>query len=73
MTHTPKTWSTEIAFANFHTAAMLIYALGSIVAEMRAEGIEAPLTQPVTLAAVMSDICRIVGVEPPAEVTDLIG
>lgn len=73
MARTPKTWTAEIEFAQFHTAATIVHALGSIVAEMRADGIEEPLIQPVTLAAVMTDICRIVGTEVPSDVADVIG
>ena len=42
--------------------------LGALLAELEAEEIPAPLRQPLTLAAVWADLCRLAGEEPPAAV-----
>ena len=47
--------------------------LGALVAELEAEAIPAPLRQPLTLAAVWADLCRLAGEELPLEVRLLIG
>ena len=43
-------------------------ALRALVDELEAGDVPAPLSQPLTLAAVWCDLCRLTGEEPPADV-----
>jgi hypothetical protein len=47
--------------------------LAAFVAELEAEGIPAPLGQPLTLGLVWADLCRLAGEEPPPAVAALLG
>ncbi len=53
-------------------AAGLMFALGTLVAELRDAGVLDPLSQPVTLAAVIADLCRISGTPLPDDVAALV-
>lgn len=46
--------------------------LAALVAELEAEGVPAPLGQPLTLAVVWADLCRLAGEEPPPAVRALL-
>lgn len=72
MASVPKTWSAEIQFAQFHAAATIVQAMAVVVADLRAEGVDDPLREPITLAAVLNDICRNIGTEPPSEIVDAL-
>lgn len=46
--------------------------LAALVAELEAEGITAPLVQPLTLGFVWADLCRLAGEEPPPAVAAML-
>ena len=41
--------------------------------ELEAEGIENPLSQPFTLAAVLNDLCMLAEIQPPAAIVLAVG
>ncbi len=46
--------------------------MAALCAELAADGVPAPLAQPLTLAAVWFDLARLAGEEPPADVAALL-
>jgi len=51
----------------------LAHVAGRLVATMRADGIDEPLAQPVTLAAVLYDLFTLAGAPVPTEIQNHIG
>ncbi len=51
---------------------MINRLLSALVAELEAGEVPAPLTQPLTLAAVWCDLARLAGEAPPADVAALV-
>lgn len=47
--------------------------LATYVAELEADGVPSPLGQPLTLAVIWTELCRLAGEEPPPAVLALLG
>lgn len=59
--------------ATIDAADRLTFASITLCQEMMLEGVEYPLTQPVTLAALLADLFRHLGQPVPAAVSAVIG
>ena len=46
--------------------------MAALVAELEADGIPAPLGQPLTLGFVWADLCRLAGEEPPPAIAAML-
>lgn len=55
------------------SGACLATLAGRLVAEMEAACVPEPLSQPVTVAAVLSDLFRLAGLSVPRDIADRIG
>ena len=58
--------------ADDRTGATVNTLMRTLVAELEAEGVPAPLHQPLTLGLVWLDLCRLAAEEPPAAVQVLL-
>jgi len=48
-------------------------AMQTLAIDLECEGIDNPLAETFTLAAVLADLSRLLGIEPPARVAALVG